>query len=228
LLVLILALAIIFMLVACQRSASQAPLASLTTPTETNVSNAIEQPTGLGQIELIGTTQMIQTMTAMAPTVTPIGSLPTITLSGSESIPLEETQESPPETATTPEDIITPVVIVPTPGRPTSYTLMPGEFPYCIARRFNVNQDELLNLNGLSNSGLLQPGLELSIPQTGNPFVGNRSLHSHPDTYTVSSSLDTIYKVACYYGDVDPSQIISANNLVEPYTLTINQTLNIP
>jgi LysM repeat protein len=105
---------------------------------------------------------------------------------------------------------------------------MPGEFPYCIARRFNVNQDELLTLNGLSSAGLLQPGLVLIIPQTGNPFVGERALHPHPSTYTVSSAEDTIYKVACYYGNIDPTQIITANSLTSPYTLHINQTLSIP
>jgi LysM repeat protein len=226
-LIFVLALAIIFMLAACQRSASQAPLASLTTPTEMVGDNTNEQTTGIGQIELIGTTEM---MTAMAPTSTPIGSLPTITLSGSENTSPDETQESSTEIDTTPEIVTTPVIIVATatPGVPTSYTLMPGEFPYCIARRFDVNQAELLSLNDLTSSSQLQPGWSLSIPQTGNPFVGERSLHTHPTTYTVSSSQETIYKVACYFGDVDPSQIIAANGLVEPYTLTINQTLNIP
>jgi len=34
--------------------------------------------------------------------------------------------------------------------------------------------------------------------------------------------------VACYFGDVDPNQIIAANNLVSPYVLHVNQALNIP
>jgi LysM repeat protein len=105
---------------------------------------------------------------------------------------------------------------------------MPGEFPYCLARRFNVNQEELLSLNGLTGAETLQPGKVLRIPQTGNPFVGDRAWHAHPATYTVSSSEDTIYKVACYYGNIDPTQIIAANSLVSPYTLHINQVLNIP
>jgi LysM repeat protein len=105
---------------------------------------------------------------------------------------------------------------------------MPGEFPYCIARRFNVNQDELITVNGLTSAELYQPGMVLRIPQTGNPFVGERALHPHPSTYTVSSADDTIYKVACYYGSIDPTQIIAANSLISPYTLHINQLLNIP
>ena len=30
---------------------------------------------------------------------------------------------------------------------------------------------------------------------------------------------DTIYRIACYYGDLDPSSIALANNLTPPYTL---------
>jgi LysM repeat protein len=116
----------------------------------------------------------------------------------------------------------------PTQGpRPTSYTLQQGEFPYCIARRFNVNPDELLSLNGLSDSQVLQPGLALKIPQSGNTFPGPRALKAHPAAYTVGLN-DTIYSVACLYGDVDPMAIAANNGLASPYTLKVGQTLNIP
>jgi LysM repeat protein len=52
--------------------------------------------------------------------------------------------------------IFTPVPII---SRPASYTLAAGEFPYCIARRFNVNQTELLNMNNLASAELYQPGM---------------------------------------------------------------------
>jgi LysM repeat protein len=229
-LIFILGLAATFFLVACQRAASQGPLPSQATSTGTISIAAAKTPTGMGQIQMIGTTQMIQTMTAMSQATVSGGSLPTTTLAGTGGTPNTFTLVPPTGVATSSTPGITPVVIVAsaTPGRPASYTLMPGEFPYCIARRFNVNQDELLTLNGLTSAGLLQPGLNLNIPQTGDPFVGERSLHPHPSTYTVSSSEDTIYKVACYYGNIDPTQIIAANSLISPYTLHFNQTLNIP
>ena len=113
-------------------------------------------------------------------------------------------------------------------NRPASYTLQKGEWPYCIARRYNLNPEELLSLNGLQNGDVLLPGLTLTIPQTGNPFPGERAWHSHPDTYTVDGSSETIYGVACYYGDVDPAAISQANNLPLSTTLTIGQTLTIP
>ena len=118
--------------------------------------------------------------------------------------------------------------IEPTEGKPpATYTLQKGEFPFCIARRFNVNQNELLALNGLNLNSQVLPGTKLKIPQTGNPFVSERSLMKHPTTYTVKAG-DTIYTIACKYGDVSPDMIALANNLEEPYNLSVGQTLQIP
>lgn len=111
---------------------------------------------------------------------------------------------------------------------PASYTLQAGEFPYCIARRFNVNPDQLLSANGITDSSVLQPGRVLTIPQSGGPFPGDRSLLNHPDTYTVSSSDMTIYGVACAYGDVQPQDIASANGLSLSSALKTGQQLSIP
>jgi LysM repeat protein len=110
---------------------------------------------------------------------------------------------------------------------PTTYTIQKGEFPFCIARRYNVNQNELLALNGLGLNSQVVTGTTLKIPQTGNPFVTERSLKTHPAQYTVVSG-DTIYTVACKFGDVGPDMIILANNLASPYTLTAGQTIQIP
>ncbi len=223
-LIFMLSLAAMLLLVSCQRAASQAPLTSTATPTGTIATAAVVLPTGMGQVQMIGTTQMIQTMTAIAQAITPGSSLPTTTLVGTVSTPLVP----PTGFATTPAPGITPVVIVPTatPGRPATYTLMPGEFPYCIARRFNVNPDDLLALNGFSQGQILQPGSQLSIPQTGS-FPGNRALHTHPTQYTVAVD-DTIYGIACYFGDIDPTSIAAANGLSLSSPLTTGRILNIP
>jgi LysM repeat protein len=232
--IILLTLAAMLLLVSCQRSASQAPVTSLATLTRSNGTTMFGEPTNLGQVEMIGTTEMIQTMTAVfekTNSAFPGGNLPTVT-PYTTSNPLNTLTLVPPTGQAVTQAPQTPVVVIPTatPGRPSTYTLMQGEFPYCIARRFNVNPAELLSLNGLtsSNAGQLQPGTVLNIPQTGNPFVGERALHPHPATYTVSSSNETIYSVACYFGDVDPTQIIAANNLASPYVLHSNQTLTIP
>ncbi len=119
------------------------------------------------------------------------------------------------------------VAITPTPGIPKSHTLQSGEFPYCIARRFNVNPFELLSINGLTTSSVVQGGTTLRIPQTGNPFPGERSLKAHPTSYVVQGG-ENIYEIACSFGDVSPDMIALANGLKSPFTLTSGMTLNIP
>lgn len=113
-------------------------------------------------------------------------------------------------------------------SRPSTYALQKGEFPYCIARRFDVNPDELLALNGLSSGNIYYPNLTLKIPQTGNPFPPPRALRTHPTTYTVASADQTVAGVACVFGDVDPSAIAAANNISVSSSLTAGQQLSIP
>ncbi len=122
-----------------------------------------------------------------------------------------------------------PPILAPTatPGLPATYTLQKGEFPFCIARRFDVNPSEMLQLSGLPVAQTYPPGTVLKIPQKGSPFPGNRTLKAHPTTYTVQSG-DTIFSIACLFGDVDPMSIAFVNNLSKPYTLTAGETINIP
>jgi LysM repeat protein len=111
--------------------------------------------------------------------------------------------------------------------RPSSWTLRAGEFPYCIARRFNLDPDQLLSVNGLSDGQLLLPGRVLTIPQTGT-FPGNRMLSSHPATYNVLSTGETFYSIACKYGDVRPEDIAAANGMSVETALTAGQSISIP
>jgi len=116
---------------------------------------------------------------------------------------------------------------IPTITAPSSYTLRTGEYVYCIARRFDVNPADLLALNGLGPYSVVYSGLTLQIPQSGGGFPGQRSLLNHPTTYTVVSG-DTIYAIACQFGDVTPEAIAYANKLQEPYRLQAGQDLIIP
>jgi LysM repeat protein len=111
--------------------------------------------------------------------------------------------------------------------RPASYTLQAGEFVYCIARRFNVDPDQTLALNGLSDAQTIYPGLVLKIPQSGS-FPGDRMLQNHPTTYTVVSSSENLSSIACKFGDVDPNSIAAANGLTVGAALTAGQQLSIP
>ncbi len=136
----------------------------------------------------------------------------------------EETEVVPTVT-NTPEP--TEVIPIPTVTKPTEYTLKEGEFPFCIARRFNVNPQDLLAVNNIVEGQLISPGTSLKIPQIGSWPGENRTLKSHPATHTVSAG-DTVYSIACEYGDVTPEAIIAVNQLEEPYNLTAGQTIQIP
>ncbi|MGA2489194.1 MAG: LysM peptidoglycan-binding domain-containing protein [Anaerolineales bacterium] len=231
------AIAAMLLFTACERSASQPILA---TPTAES-SNATSQSTSLSLVQQWGTSTAIYIQTAEAMgliTPGPTSETPQASLAATQAEKTVSTSVVPPTGAptatavpgTTPEatKVTTPVVIVPTatPGRPATYTLHEGEFPYCLARRFDVNPDDLLSLNSLVNGQNLQPGLTLSIPQTGS-YPGTRARNPHPAQYTVAVG-DTFYSIACYFGDVDPTSIAAANGLSMSTTLTAGQTLNIP
>jgi LysM repeat protein len=66
----------------------------------------------------------------------------------------------------------------------------------------------------------------LKIPTSGS-FPGTRALKSHPTTYTVLTG-ETIYQIACRFGDVDPNVILAANGLTAGTVLTAGQVLQIP
>ena len=115
---------------------------------------------------------------------------------------------------------------VPVGSRPATYTLQEGEFVYCLARRFDVDPGQILSLNGLAEGTTIYPGTVLKIPQSGS-FPGARALRNHPATYTASAG-ETIYGVACEFGDVYPDSIATANGLSVGTTLTSGQQLSIP
>ena len=201
-------------------------------------SSAEATPTTVGDFPVPGNTQdvmaqleLLATQTELAKLggtpgfqETPLAPVPTQDALASPA-PTEAVQptEVPPTPQPTTERIQVPTA---TPGRPSSWTLQKGEFPYCIARRYNVNPFDMLSLSGLSAGGTYPSGTVLKIPQSGS-FPGNRSLVDHPDTYTVKSG-DTVYSIACIYGDADPNAIAYANGLESPYNVTSGQELYIP
>jgi LysM repeat protein len=112
--------------------------------------------------------------------------------------------------------------------RPSEWTLHKGEFPYCIARRFDVDPEALLSLNGLASGNIFYPNRTLKIPQSGS-FPGTRALRPHPVSYTVASSSETVYSIACLFGDVRPEDIAQKSNLASAdVALTSGQQLSIP
>jgi LysM repeat protein len=225
-------------LTACRLPASSPP-----EPTPTVEEGGFPIP-GAGT-ETMGLFEMIATQTAMAlagepaPGVTP--EPPAVEAPPAEPVGEEPAQPPVQEPATEqpaaeqpavepqPEPPTQPTFVLPepTPGLPETYTIQKGEFPYCIARRFNINPADLLNANGLGVNTQIQPGYVLRIPQSAGSWPGSRALQAHPTNYTVRSG-DTIFSIACQFGDVDPYMIALANDLSSPYTISAGQTLYIP
>lgn len=194
---------LVFGLTSCKLPASKGPESASTTSEGFPVPGETEQTTGGNNVNTFAT----QTAQVNPPVVIP-----------SQVQPQNPTQASaypaPTNVPGATEATATPATYVqPTPGGPpSSYTLAEGEYPFCIARRFDVNQTELLNLNGLTSGSFVYEGQVLQIPQTGNPFDGDRSLVDHPTTYKILED-DTLNIIACKFGDVSPDMIVLQNNL---------------
>ena len=110
---------------------------------------------------------------------------------------------------------------------PDSYVLHSGEHIYCLARRFNIYPEDIVDYNGYEYGTLQYPGDTILIPPAGRPYVGNRALQYHPADYTVIYG-DTLYSIACLFGDVDPRSIAAANDLDVDQVLTPGTVLQIP
>lgn len=212
------------------------PPAATNTPVGQNFFNtSMPQTPGMSDVEAFGTG------TALALTGSPVPGVASITPAGvtpqaatSTATPSVNLPTSTLAVGITPTATIAVVgstaTLRPAGSIPATYTLQSGEFPYCIARRFNVDPDELLTASGLTSAQAesLSTGTVLTLPQTGHPFPGSRVLHNHPDTYTVDFAYETIYSIACYYGDIDPALIAQTNGLSASASLTPGQKLTIP
>ena len=110
---------------------------------------------------------------------------------------------------------------------PDSYTLHEGDFVFCLARRFNLLPEDIMTYNGIASGTIFYPGETITLPASARAFVGNRALQYHPSTYSVVYG-DTLYSIACLYGDVDPRAIAAANDIDIDQALTPGTVLQIP
>lgn len=218
---------------ACTQSYSQAPAATPTLiPPDLFVSPFPSADNPMAMIEEFakGTAAALTSTagggtpgTPGTPAITAIVTTPVVT--GTPATPTNANV-----VATTPVVVTAGPSLTPLPPgvRPTTYILKKDEFPYCIARRYNVDPDELLAASGLTNLNTYYEGQKLVIPASGS-FPGDLALRSHPDTYTVTGNGDTsIYGVACKYGNIDPTAIAQSNGISVSAALTIGQQLKIP
>ncbi len=200
----------------CTRSATRAPRA---TPTaEGEIPFPVSTQSQI-MVDILAGTQTAQALTPKAaekstsvPTIAPATGGGEVTKAPATPEPEEEDEPDSYPTAT--------------PGKPATYSIQKDEFPFCIARRFNVDPVELLSINGLNMDSYVVVGFKLTIPQSGK-FPYERALKSHPTDYTVLAG-DSIGKIACSFGDVDPYNIYAVNGLEQGSELTAGQVLHIP
>ena len=132
---------------ACNKPYSQAAAATFTPVPQSNLF-ASPQPTNMGDVQVFATGSAIAQLTTspgapaastatLAPGVTPLAVTATNTPLVSVN-PTATLAVAPNAPSATP---------IPVGARPANYPLHQGEFPYCIARRFDVDPVELLSLS---------------------------------------------------------------------------------
>lgn len=114
----------------------------------------------------------------------------------------------------------------------TTYVLQEGEDLVCLGRRFNVSVAQLLAQNGIESPEEMTVGSTVLLPRNPTPWsmmdgYGRQRLILHPAAYTIQSG-DTLFSIACYYGDVRPEDIAVQNQLVLGDSLPVGMTIDIP
>jgi LysM repeat protein len=120
-------------------------------------------------------------------------------------------------------------------GQEIEYTVQPGDWIFKIAREFDVDPQEIIDLNNLANPSQLAPGMVLKIPVEGTTI--EPTVEGTPAAVTGTPTGGTtihivqpgewIWQIARLYG-VDPQAIIDANNLSSPSTISPGDELIIP
>lgn len=219
--VLLVALALLLTLTACNRQASKTVVPTATTNGE------LPFPVGTAGTPIASD---FSTQTAVASLPMPSATPQVITATDTPTTPDQGQGGTAPEPqATAAPDTNVPMANTPVVSRPTTYTLQRGEWPLCIARRYNLDVASFLSANGMTMNSKPAEGAQMTIPASGSwsAAYGAQNLVKHPATYTVSAG-DTLNTIACRYGDVAPESILVVNNLQSASDVKAGMALKIP
>ena len=224
---------VVVLLTACHQPYSQVPIVTNTPINPDSLfATPISNPTRLSDDQLHAT-QTAQAGNPVIFTPTPGSGGQAVTPT---STPLVQLPNNPTLTATLAvpsAPSLTPAATIVPGSRQGTWALRAEEFPFCIARRYGVDPNALLQASRLSSPDIYYAGLELVIP-SGPAWsvqdLGPRWLSQHPATYVVTGNADTtVYGVACKYGDVTPDAIVAANpGVTLGSSLNVGKSLNIP
>jgi murein DD-endopeptidase MepM/ murein hydrolase activator NlpD len=109
------------------------------------------------------------------------------------------------------------------------HTVRTGDTIFSLARSYNVSQDELMRLNGITDPSRLRVGQQLRIPgtSTASTTVTPSNNSTGSDIYHRTVRGETFYGIARTYG-VEVNDILRANNLPTNYVLREGDVLRIP
>ncbi|MDR2079796.1 MAG: LysM peptidoglycan-binding domain-containing protein [Treponema sp.] len=116
------------------------------------------------------------------------------------------------------------------PAEETVYVIQRGDTIYSLARTYKVKVQDILNLNGIDDAGIIRIGQRIRIPGTsGEVSRGTVSAASQEQTLVDHRVIrgETLYGIARQYG-VSLQTLLGANNLSENYNLKAGDLLHIP
>lgn len=208
-------LIILAMLIAsCTRSASTPP------PTQGVGGTPVAQTGQQATMEAVRAALLTQTAQA-ANAGADYTATPTV-VDATETPVLVPTQEG--STATPSGENLTPTEAS---GATIEYIVQHGDWLYSIAYNFNVDPEDIIQLNNLQAPYELDTGQVLLIPTEGSSGASptNTALAGGTE-YTVLAG-EWVYSIARKFG-VEPQAIIDLNGLVYPFTLYPGDVIKIP
>lgn len=148
--------------------------------------------------------------------------------------PSDEQPDQPPPA--TPSGLITPTAFaINDPSQSCIYIIQPGDTLGRIATQAGSTVDEIMAMNSITNPNRISPGQEIYLPcdeetATTDPTAPETGSVSEPpisgQTYTVQRG-DSLFTIAQRFGTT-VAALTAANNLTNPNSLQIGQTLIIP
>jgi LysM repeat protein len=118
--------------------------------------------------------------------------------------------------------LIIPGAASPPVGTGSEYVVQSGDTLFSIAQRFGTTVDAIALANGIVNPAFISAGQTLVIPGA----VAGQTVTTGGTTYVVEAG-DTLTSIAATFGKTT-WDIVVANNLSDPQTIFVGQTLIIP